>query len=63
MISRLLYVPDLCKNLLSVNQMVKHRMTILFEDAMVEIHSWDTGDLLARGIEEAVLYRLCTSSA
>ena len=47
-----LYVLGLCKNLLSVSEIVKHRMTILFEDGVVEVHSRDTGDLVAEGIEE-----------
>lgn len=46
-IAKVLYVPNLCKNLLYVSQMVKHRMSILFEDGKMEVHSKDTGNLVA----------------
>ena len=52
-IFEVLYVPSLCKNLLSVSQIVKHRMTILFEDGVVEVRSMDTGDLVVEGTKEA----------
>ena len=59
MISRVLYVPNLCKNLLSVIQIMKHRMTILFEDGVMEVRSRDTGDLITQGTEKAGLHQLC----
>ena len=46
-ISDVLYVPSLCKNLLSVRQLVTHRVTILLEDGMVVVCSSDIGNLIA----------------
>lgn len=57
-ISGVLYVPDLCKNLLSVSQMNKHKMAVLFDNREVIIKSKETGQVVAKGIEENGLYRL-----
>ena len=38
--------------------MVKHRISILFEDGHVIVQSKDTGDLVAQGKEEHRLYYL-----
>ena len=54
-----LYVPDLCKNLLFVSQMAKHKMSVLFENETVVVRSKDTGNSVSQGAEEHGLDRLC----
>ena len=56
-ISDVLCVPDLCK---TVSLMVMHKMSLLFEDGKVEVHSIEMGDLVALGTEEDGFYRLST---
>ena len=38
--------------------MVKHKLSVLFEDGKVEVHSTARGDLVAQGMEEESLYKL-----
>ena len=57
-ISCVLYVPDLCKNLLSVSQMDKHKMSVLFDNREVIVRSKVTRQVVAKGVEDNALYRL-----
>ena len=59
LITSVLYVPYLCKNLLSVSQMAKHKMSVLFENETVVVRSKDTGNSVSQGAEEHGLDRLC----
>ena len=57
LITCVLYVPYLCKNLLSISQMAKHKMSALSEDGTKVVRSKDIGNLVAKGAEEYGLYR------
>ena len=47
-----LYVPDLCKNLLFVSQMDKRMMLVLFDNGEVIVWSKVTGQVVAKGVED-----------
>lgn len=54
---RVLYVPNLSTNLLSVKQMVEYGHRVVFENNICTIYE-PNGDVLARAAEENGVYKL-----
>jgi len=58
-LQNVLYIPNLCKNLLSVSAMTKQKMKVEFDEAEVLIKDKTQGDkVIARGVERNGLYRI-----